>query len=209
MKICRGITYIEWSWSTRVERRHVRLQSHWGISIRNRCQCFGRSVDDWSINIRHELWGLKNYRMARRMVGTLDDVHELDIHFMHASRAWRKNKSEVFGREGSSGSFKYVETHLFIITPTYRYIVNIEKNTDSNTNLSAFPSFSTDLLSTQASERDILKYSIDRRSLYRESKQLSPGKLPKELASICEQTLIPVYMDGLPRPPRKCRITSS
>lgn len=49
----------------------------------------------------------------------------------------------------------------------------------------------------------------DRRNAYRKSIECSPSKVPKELASISEQTQIPIYMDSLPRPPRKCRIITS
>jgi hypothetical protein len=60
-----------------------------------------------------------------------------------------------------------------------------------------------------ASNEALQKYAIDRRLLYKKSKESAPDKIPKELASIIEQTLIPVYMDGTSRPPRKCRIISS
>jgi len=60
-----------------------------------------------------------------------------------------------------------------------------------------------------ASGSDMKTWSLDRRSLYQKSKEATPEKIPKELASIIEQTLIPVYMDGTSRPPRKCRIISS
>jgi len=47
--------------------------------------------------------------MARKLLDKLPDHHDLDVHFLHASRAWRQNKKEVFGEAGSSGSFEYVE----------------------------------------------------------------------------------------------------
>ncbi len=53
------------------------------------------------------------------------------------------------------------------------------------------------------------KYSIDRQRLYKTAKEAVPEKIPKELARIIEQTLIPVYMEGTQRPPRKCRLISS
>ena len=56
---------------------------------------------------------------------------------------------------------------------------------------------------------EITKYSIDRMRLYKKAKETAPEKIPKELARIIEQTLIPVYMDGTQRPPRKCRLISS
>ena len=56
---------------------------------------------------------------------------------------------------------------------------------------------------------DWSKYSIDRMRLYKKAKESTPEKIPKELARIIEQTLIPVYMDGTQRPPRKCRLISS
>ncbi len=59
------------------------------------------------------------------------------------------------------------------------------------------------------SQDDWTKLAIDRRQLYRRAKDATPEKIPKELARIIEQTLIPVYMDGTQRPPRKCRIITS
>lgn len=59
------------------------------------------------------------------------------------------------------------------------------------------------------SERDVAVLVNERRNLYREARLYTPNKVPKELAAINEQTQIPIYMDNLPRPPRKCRIISS
>jgi hypothetical protein len=53
--------------------------------------------------------GIEKYLMARKLLDKLPDHHELDLHFLHASRAWRQNKKEVFGQAGSSGSFEYVD----------------------------------------------------------------------------------------------------
>ena len=61
----------------------------------------------------------------------------------------------------------------------------------------------------KVNEIDWSKYQVDRRRLYKSAKETAPEKIPKELARIIEQTLIPVYMDGTQRPPRKCRLISS
>ena len=90
-----------------------------------------------------------------------------------------------------------------------RYVGMMQKNQSMDT---AFdPASILDPLSFRKRSPDgaMQKFAIDRRNLYKKSKETAPDKIPKELASIIEQTLIPVYMDGASRPPRKCRIISS
>lgn len=56
------------------------------------------------------------------------------------------------------------------------------------------------------SQEDVTVLVNERRNVFRKSKETLVTKVPKELASISEQTQIPIYMDNLPRPPRKCRL---
>lgn len=56
----------------------------------------------------------KNILMGeRRLTARLDDFHQLDLHFLSASHAWRMNKREIFAEAGSSGSFEY-DYHCFL-----------------------------------------------------------------------------------------------
>jgi hypothetical protein len=64
-------------------------------------------------------------------------------------------------------------------------------------------------VSSSVNERAWSECVIDRQRLYKKAKEAVPEKIPKELARIIEQTLIPVYMDGTQRPARKCRLISS
>jgi hypothetical protein len=54
----------------------------------------------------------------------------------------------------------------------------------------------------------IRNVSVDRYEMYKLSRQ-HQAKVPKELARLSEQTSIPIYTDGLPRPLRRCRINIS
>ena len=85
----------------------------------------------------------------------------------------------------------------------------MQKNQDMDTTYDPQSVLDVSGIDRRASKQDLQRFAIDRRALYRKSKEAAPEKIPKELASIIEQTLIPVYMDGTPRPPRKCRIISS
>ena len=49
---------------------------------------------------------LEKILMARRPLDKIHEHHALEMHFLHASRAWRQNKREVFSEAGSSGSFE-------------------------------------------------------------------------------------------------------
>lgn len=115
-----------------------------------------------------------------------------DVYFAAASTAWRRNKVEVFGSAGSSGIFEY------------------RPPSNCSTPQSGMGETPALHLVFSGAEVDSTKYGASndsRLQYYRDSKSRQASKIPKELASIREQSLIPVYMDQLP--PRKCRIISS
>ena len=146
--------------------------------------------------------------VERPLTGRVHDFHQLDLHFLHASRSWRMNKREIFADPGSSGLFEYV-CILMLFHVELRYIpkphtlVTLESSSVSELVLDVSDAFKS------VSESDIEVLASERRNIYRQSKDYLPNRVPKELASISEQTLIPIYLDGLPRPPRKCRIITS
>jgi hypothetical protein len=114
-----------------------------------------------------------------------------DVYFSLSSIAWRRNKTEIFATPGSSGIFEY--------KPFDRY-------------QSPGAPFDIPGIDFIRSKNQVsMKYYGDliqsRIQYYRDSKSREISKVPKELASIREQSLIPVYMDQ--PPPRKCRIISS
>ena len=102
-------------------------------------------------------------------------------------------------------------TVMTCISSDFRYVSQMTgaPKSRSQSDMDIPSIFDPFLCELKPSAVDAVSSRIDRRAIYRESKQSSPQRVPKELAAINEQSAIPVYMDGLPRPPRKCRIVSS
>ena len=129
----------------------------------------------------------------------LPDDHIMDFHFRIAQIEWMRNKEEIFTEPGTGGSFEYssgvkMNNLSFHDNPDISQIFRVAETLNVQSFLLAASHIH---LSVRVGlVRGIHGVKQDRKTL----------KMRKELASISEQTNIPIYLDGLKRPPRKCRI---
>ena len=137
---------------------------------------------------------------------TVDPWNMADMFFHSSATRWMGNKNEVFDGMGSSGSFEYSNTHGASCAPMKSSDLGISGSVHPTQ--AQQPRFSHALRNHIASA-DVVMSLVGRRSIYLSSKSRPAEKTSKELSSIREQTIIPIYMDGFSRPPRKCRIISS
>jgi hypothetical protein len=99
--------------------------------------------------------------------------------------------------------------HIFVVFSTHRYIGMMQKNDDFDRHFDHNSVLKVTDINRKAASDVWASYAIDRMRMFKRAQEAGPEKIPKELARIIEQTLIPVYMDGAQRPPRKCRLISS
>jgi len=121
----------------------------------------------------------------------------MDFHFFMANTAWMANKHQIGKRAGNGGCFRYPNGWAPIreenTIKKFAYLLIFDAQ-----NLTMIPAsnHAEELRSLRTTHQQII---ISEPNKFRR-------KTPKELSSISEQTNIPVYMDGLARPPRKCRV---
>jgi hypothetical protein len=116
----------------------------------------------------------------------------VDLHFCLASRIWRFNKEEIFETAGSSGAF---------------YYNNAQSDNEDLLSSCEFVELHVDGCSANMSLGTRFYIPASRFDVLNRSKGAFAVRMPKELASIREQSMIPIYMDGLPA--RKCRIVTT
>jgi hypothetical protein len=117
------------------------------------------------------------------------DQSKTDIHFYISSLAWRRNKIELFERAGSDGFFEYsAHSNEF----SFQSVILGQEFPSPEDFCAPLPFFSS------------VRSRIDE-TRNRTTRQ--QHRVPKELASIQEQSNIPIYLEQ--RPLRKCRIITS
>lgn len=121
----------------------------------------------------------------------------MDFHFFMSNAAWMTNKHQIAKRMGNGGCFGYLNGG-----DPFREENSIKKFAY----LQIFDAQNLTRIPASNHVEELRALRIMHQLLITSEPSEFRRKTPKELSSISEQTNIPVYMDGLARPPRKCRV---